>query len=273
MPRILLAEDDDAVRDMLQATLERDGFEVVAVANVRDALGYIATENFDALLSDLHMPHAGDGFTVVSAMRHTHPQAVTLVLSGYPAIDEALSAIRLQADEILMKPIQVASVREAIRNKLAKPVARRPLPTESVASILEHDLKATIQDWMTLVEKDEELTSIPLSFEARTGHLPSLIAELIFRLRLPATAKADASSSARRHGDLRRKQGYTAAMVVEESRILQVSIFNTLQNNLAKVDFSKVLLDVITIADEVDSQLKQAMLSYATPYPALRVVS
>ena len=54
-------------------------------------------------------------------------------------------------------------------------------------------------------------------------------------------------------------------MVVEESRILQVSIFNTLQNNLAKIDFSKVLLDVITIADEVDSQLKQAMLSYVGP--------
>ncbi len=100
MPRILVAEDDNAVRDMLHVTLERDGFEVVAVSNVRDALRYIATENFDALLSDLHMPHAGDGFTVVSAMRHTHPQAVTLVLSGYPAIDEALSAIRLQADEV-----------------------------------------------------------------------------------------------------------------------------------------------------------------------------
>jgi DNA-binding response OmpR family regulator len=77
MPRILLAEDDNAVRDMLHVALERDGFEVVAVSNVRDALRYIATENFDALLSDLHMPHPGDGFTVVSAMRHTHPQAVT----------------------------------------------------------------------------------------------------------------------------------------------------------------------------------------------------
>jgi hypothetical protein len=72
---------------------------------------------------------------------------------------------------------------------------------------------------------------------------------------------------ARQHGDLRRHQGYTAAMVVEESRILQVSIFNTLQNNLDRVDFSKVLRDVITIADEVDSQLKQAMLSYGTPGP------
>jgi two-component system cell cycle response regulator CpdR len=88
-----LADDDDAVRGTLQATLERDGFEVTAVANGREALRYIATEKFDALLSDLHMPHAGDGFTVVSAMRHTHPHAATLVLSGYPAIDEALSAI------------------------------------------------------------------------------------------------------------------------------------------------------------------------------------
>jgi len=267
MPRILLAEDDDAVRDMLRATLERDGFEVVAVANVCDALRYIATENFDALLSDLHMPHAGDGFTVVSAMRHTHPQAVTLVLSGYPAIDEALSAIRLQADEVLTKPIQIAVLREAIRKKLANPVARSPLPTESVASILEHDLKATIQDWMALVEHDEELTCVPLSFEARTGHLPNLIADLIFRLRLAPTAKAAPSPSARQHGNLRHKQGYTAAMVVEESRILQVSIFNTLQNNLDKVDFSRVLRDVITIADEVDSQLKQAMLSYPAPVP------
>jgi hypothetical protein len=57
-------------------------------------------------------------------------------------------------------------------------------------------------------------------------------------------------------------------MVVEESRILQVSIFNTLQNNLRRVDFSKVLLDVITIADEVDSQLKQAMLSYVESRPS-----
>jgi hypothetical protein len=58
-------------------------------------------------------------------------------------------------------------------------------------------------------------------------------------------------------------------MIVEESRILQVSIFNTLQNNLEKVDYSKVLRDVITIADEVDSQLKQAMLIYFEPVRAV----
>ena len=51
-------------------------------------------------------------------------------------------------------------------------------------------------------------------------------------------------------------------MMVEESRILQVSIFNTLQKNLANIDFSVVLIGVMTIADEIDSQLSQAMKSY-----------
>jgi DNA-binding response OmpR family regulator len=267
MPRVLLAEDDNAVRGMLQTSLERDGFEVIAVASVCEALSRIAAEQFDVLLSDLHMPQAGDGFTVVSAMRHTHPNAVTLVLSGYPAMDEALSAIRLQADEILVKPIQISSLREIIREKLRNPSGHRPLPTVSVASILEQDLEVTVQAWMALVEQNEELTRIPLSFDERTGHLPNLLADLIYRLRLPQNAKADFSAAAHQHGDLRRKQGYTAAMMVEESRILQVSIFSTLQNNLAKVDFSQVLLDVMTIADEVDSQLKQAMFSYSAPEP------
>jgi DNA-binding response OmpR family regulator len=267
IPRVLLADDDEAVREMLQVALERDGFEVVAVGNVKDALSRIAEENFDVLISDLHMPRGGDGFTVVGAMRHTHPQAVTLVLSGYPFLDEALSAIRLQADEILVKPIEIPLLRAIIREKLEHPGASKPLPAESVASILEHNLDATIQDWMVLVEHDEELTCTPLSFEDRTGHLPNLIADLVNRLRLPPTAKAKASTAAREHGDLRRKQGYTAAMIVKESRILQVSIFNTLQNNLSRVDFSKVLLDVIAIADEVDSQLEQAMVTYSVVRP------
>lgn len=43
-------------------------------------------------------------------------------------------------------------------------------------------------------------------------------------------------------------------MLVEESRMLQVCIFDTLQKNLATIDFSKVLIGVMTIADEIDSQ-------------------
>ncbi len=58
------------------------------------------------------------------------------------------------------------------------------------------------------------------------------------------------------------QQGYTAAMVVDESRILQVCIFSTLHRNERRVKFSKLLPDVVTIADEVDAQLKQQILCF-----------
>src|SRR6202166_1555268 len=143
MPRVLLVEDDDSVRGMLQQVLERDGFEVVTATNVTAALSRIAAEDFDVLLSDLHMPQAGDGFTVVSAMRHTHPHAVTLVLSGYPALEEAMSAILLQADEVLSKPIKLSTLRDTIRKRLTNPEEHARMTTKSVASILETGLGDT----------------------------------------------------------------------------------------------------------------------------------
>jgi hypothetical protein len=51
-------------------------------------------------------------------------------------------------------------------------------------------------------------------------------------------------------------------MIVQESRLLQVCIFETIQRNLSHVDFSLVLPDVMLIADEVDSQLTQSIDSY-----------
>jgi hypothetical protein len=102
--------------------------------------------------------------------------------------------------------------------------------------------------------------------EKRSAHLPQLFRDLVTRLNHPLAlgSRALVSKAAAEHGLLRREQGYTAAMMVEESRMLQVSIFQTLQNNLNRVNFSLVLVSVMAIADEVDSQLAQAMTGYVT---------
>ena len=134
--------------------------------------------------------------------------------------------------------------------------------TESVADILERELDPTIHEWLELVEKEPDLIRIPLNFQERTGHLPRLLHDVISRLRLDKGSKAPISAAASHHGELRRKQGYTAAMVVDESRILQVCIFSTLHRNEHRVKFSKLLPDVVTIADEVDAQLKQQILCF-----------
>ena len=107
--RILLVDDNELVRSTLGPVLEFNEFVVTTASNVGEALHLIDTQPYDVLLCDLHMPGAGDGFTVVSAMRHTNPEAITLVFTGYPALKEAMNAILLQADEILVKPLSIQS--------------------------------------------------------------------------------------------------------------------------------------------------------------------
>ncbi len=261
--KVLLVDDDDAVRSSLQAILEVNKFHVTTASNVSAALHLIDTESFDVLLSDLHMPGAADGFTVVSAIRHKDPQAITLLFTGYPAMKEAMNTILLQADEVLMKPMAPDALVTVIRERLKQRGTRRRTNAERVATILERDSLQTIADWLGRVESEHELTYIPLSREARTGHLPKLLEELVHRLRVPRElGTKQVSEAAVAHGKIRKSQGYSIAMIVEESRILQVSIFHTLQKNLDTVDFSLLLTDVMTIADECDSQLKQTLVSF-----------
>lgn len=263
-PTILLVDDEDSVRESLKAVLEFSRFSVKTAANVADALHLIDTETFDVLLSDLHLPGAGDGFTIVSAMRHRHPDAVTLLFSGYPALKEAMDAILLQADEIMVKPMPIPELLALIREKLKNRGTRRASNTERVASILERECETTIADWLSRVERDDELNHLVLSHDLRTGHLPLLIRELVHRLRVPRSlGTKQVSDGAVEHGKIRCSQGYTIPMIIEESRMLQVSIFHTLQSNLNVVDFSLLLIDVMTIADEVDSQLKQTIVAFS----------
>jgi hypothetical protein len=139
-------------------------------------------------------------------------------------------------------------------------------PKYDVASVLERESQATIANWLALVEGEPDLFNIPMSPEKRCAHLPEMFVDLVTRLRkpLPLGSRALRSTAASAHGRLRRDQGYTAAMIVEESRMLQVSIFHTLQQNVEDTEPGVLLLHVMTIADEVDSQLAQAMTNYIT---------
>jgi DNA-binding response OmpR family regulator len=260
--KILLVDDDASFRELMCQLLRSRGFDVVEAADVPNALKLIGAQSFDALLSDLHMPAPGDGLTLVSAMRHSQPKAVTLIMSSFPEMAEATKAILRQTDEVLVKPTKIDVLVAAITNRL-KVGAGAAAPVESVATILEQETRSTIDEWLGRVAEDRKIT-VELTPAERCAHLPELFRDLVDRLRnpLPLGTHALVSPAAAKHGKMRRDQGYTAAMLVEESRMLQVSIFQTLQNNLHKIDFSLLLVGVMAIADEVDSQLAQQMASY-----------
>jgi CheY-like chemotaxis protein len=262
---VLLVDDDEIIRLTLSTLLTHEGFDVRTAESVSDALPLISSQTFDVLLSDLHMPGAGDGLTVVSAMRHANPKAVTMLLSSFPEMEAAAQAILLQVDEILVKPMEVSVLVKAITKRLADGPSS-PATIETVAAILERSASDCIEEWFQEVERDEKLMSVSLSRQQRSGHLPQVFRDLVARLNAnqPLGTRSATSAAAAEHGTNRCRQGYSASMLVEESRILQVCIFHKLQQNLANINFSVLLYQVMTIADEVDSQLRQAMDCYVS---------
>ena len=264
--KVLLVDENAAVRDMVNQGLRSKGYEVVAVAGVNEALQRITTESFDVLITDLHMPSPGDGFTVISAMRHAQPDALTMLVSGYPDVQRAMDSILLEADEIVVKPFKIGELAELLNQRMLHRKAAVSPRKERVGEILKRCSTAIADEWLRRAKQSSELNHLRLSDDERTGHLPQLVEDLSLRLALPAAIIKDSdarySAAAVSHGELRYLQGYTPPMLVDESRILQVTLFGTLQNNLGSIDFSLLLPDVMRIADEVDAQLSQSMGSY-----------
>jgi len=142
---------------------------------------------------------------------------------------------------------------------------------QRVGAVLQRCVSIIIEDWLARAKKSNELNCLLLSDEQRTRYLPRLVQDLARRLgQSGASARATDTSpslAAAAHGQLRYRQGYTPAMLVDEARILEVIIFGTLQSNLGSLDLSLLMPDVMAIADEVDSQLTQSIVSYMRCLP------
>ena len=134
-----------------------------------------------------------------------------------------------------------------------------------MATILEREVQPAIKEWLRRVNLLGALTCIPLNDDDRSQHLPKLFHDLVCRLRLAKDAHLPVSTAATAHGQARRLQGYSPAMLVEEPRLFQVVTFQTLHLNQRELEQSQVLADVVIIADEVDLQLMQAVGCWETP--------
>ena len=118
--RLLFVDDEPSIRLTLPPVLENHGFTVTTAESVSDAIARIDGARFDVLLSDLNIGQEGDGFQVVSAMRKRHPHCVTIILTGYPAFESALLAIRQRVDDYLVKPTDIDVLVTTIKHKLSK---------------------------------------------------------------------------------------------------------------------------------------------------------
>lgn len=261
-PKLLFVDDDEAIRQTLTVILSTNGFDVTTVATVSEALAEISRQPFEILLSDLNIGQPGDGFTVVSAMRRTQPHARTYILTGYPDFDSALEAIRRQVDDYLVKPANIPTL---LKTLSTKPTGSRvpDSPGKRASTIIREKRDAIIEKCAEETERDPELKQIHLPRAARIDHLPALLRQLANRLDKNADINdKQEMESASAHGKMRRRQGYSIPLIIAETRILYCVIADTVQSNLAEMDISFIIPDLILISDNLLAMQAESLRSF-----------
>jgi DNA-binding NtrC family response regulator len=101
---ILVADDEEAVRESLAEVLREEGYEVTAVADGSAAIEALHQQDFDLVVSDIRMPNA-DGLAVLRHAREAAPQTLVLLMTAHATVETAVEAIRRGAQDYLLKPV------------------------------------------------------------------------------------------------------------------------------------------------------------------------
>jgi DNA-binding NtrC family response regulator len=107
--RLLVVEDRDSLRRMLERALAGEGYEVAAVGDVETALARLAAGRFDLVLTDLKLP-AGSGLDVLRGSRAAAPDVPVVVMTAYGSVTTAVEAMKLGAADFLEKPVELADL-------------------------------------------------------------------------------------------------------------------------------------------------------------------
>lgn len=128
--RVLLADDDDAVRRVYARVLEHAGYDVDTASDGREALSWIKTVSYDTIVSDIDMPGL-TGVQLLRAVRECDLDVPVILVTGAPAIDTATRAVEYGAFRYLLKPVDAPvlaeAVKRAVRMKALAEVKREAL--------------------------------------------------------------------------------------------------------------------------------------------------
>ena len=127
-PRLLLVDDDDALRSRLAHAMAARGFSTSEAATGAAALSIAVGESVSFAVVDLRLPDM-NGLDVVRGIKAAVPLARVVVLTGYGSIATALEAVRLGASDYLTKPVDADEVTRALADETSRESPSQPPPT------------------------------------------------------------------------------------------------------------------------------------------------
>jgi len=118
-PRILIVDDDPAVRDVISVLLMEEGYDSITAVDADGALDAVAAEETHLVISDLKMP-GHDGMWLLDKLRAEHPDTAVIMLTGFGDTENAVECLRRGAVDYLLKPPRVTDLIRAIERALAR---------------------------------------------------------------------------------------------------------------------------------------------------------
>jgi DNA-binding NtrC family response regulator len=116
--RILAVDDDENFLQLLIRTLQKEGYEVRTAAGGEEALGWLERECFDLALVDLRM-NPVDGLVLLGEIKNLYPHMQVIMMTAYPSRESRILSVQRGACRYLVKPIELAELKEAIRTALS----------------------------------------------------------------------------------------------------------------------------------------------------------
>jgi DNA-binding NtrC family response regulator len=143
--RILIVEDDEIFLRPLQRTLEVGGYDVLVVGSGEEAVELLKNDDVDLVLTDKRLPGI-DGVELVRRLKSDHPDLAVVVMTAYGTIGSAVEAMRLGAEDYLVKPFEAAEVLMVLR----RAIEFHELKTASRATLRRNQERFTLKNILTV---------------------------------------------------------------------------------------------------------------------------
>ncbi len=164
--RVLVVDDDAAIRDLLETVLRKDGYEVTTLEDPTRADAEVRAGKFHLCLLDIMMP-GQDGVETLRKIRKIDKDLAVVMITGYPSLDTAVQAMKLDALDYLRKPFTVDELRTVVERVLKKKgLSRTP----------EEQLHRVIGETIRNLRKERSLTLKQMA--KRTGLSVSLLSQI-----------------------------------------------------------------------------------------------
>jgi len=138
--RILIVDDDENIRNTLKAILEDEGFVVDTAVTGSEAIQKTQKTAYNIALLDIRLPDM-EGVELLKLIKDSVPRTRKIMLTGYPSMQNAISALNKNADAYLIKPIEIETLLATVKNQLKLQEGEREFSEQKVAEFIESRVK------------------------------------------------------------------------------------------------------------------------------------